>query len=424
MSFILLGILNSQAAAAAAAGWFGTITDASAVQIRADGGSDSDGNFYAAGIHASSPNKIFLVKFDSAGVLQWQRTIGSSATDAVNSTFVTPTGDFFLTGSTSVSGTSNAFLAKYNSSGVIQWQVRIGGATSLTSFGVTADSSGNPHIVVREASDPNKITAIKLNTSGVIQWQTTLTAFTSVPSKIVVDGNNELVISFGRLDSPNGVHVAKFGTGGALQWQRFIGESGTFVHGAGIGFDSSNNYYLSTDPRNASGFSSYGLTKLSNAGSSLFNTSYTDSLNSPARTIKTLSDGTSYLIGSLGTFAGVIVSDSSGNIVYQRQLKVSSTTTQGFANAISGDSLFLGGIVTSSPQKTFVSAFPLNGDGIGSYSVAGETVDYEASSAVQTAITPTTTTSSLSVSTGSYAINSTTLTDAVSTFTITIGELE
>ncbi len=66
------------------------------------------------------------------------------------------------------------FIIKYNSSGAIQWQRELNYATNLNATGVTTDSSGNVYLSLT-INILGYGMIIKYNSSGTVQWQRALT---------------------------------------------------------------------------------------------------------------------------------------------------------------------------------------------------------------------------------------------------------
>ena len=87
---------------------------------------DSAGNVYIVG---TSLNLAVVAKYNSSGVVQWQRSLGSTGTNAGYGIALDSSGNVFVVGHTDAQGAGliDLILAKYNNSGVIQWQRRLGG---------------------------------------------------------------------------------------------------------------------------------------------------------------------------------------------------------------------------------------------------------------------------------------------------------
>jgi len=136
---------------------------------------DAAGNVYT--ITKNTAGQSVLTKFNTSGVVQWQRIIcATSGFIAVEKA----TGSIFF-GS---SANANGFVAKYNTSGVLQWQrsVFITLTTLMTILAVTMDTSGNCYVLNR-----NGFVKISSNGSGIGTYGTyKITAATQSESVDVI----------------------------------------------------------------------------------------------------------------------------------------------------------------------------------------------------------------------------------------------
>jgi hypothetical protein len=84
---------------------------------------DSSDNYYVVGANVStSPGLGLLIKYNSSGVVQWQRSLApTSGGLTFSSVSVSSSGDIYVLGYTS-GIKSPLVLVKYNSSGTLQWQ--------------------------------------------------------------------------------------------------------------------------------------------------------------------------------------------------------------------------------------------------------------------------------------------------------------
>ena len=83
-------------------------------------------------------------------------------------------GNFYVIG-TSNDGNTYPIIAKYNSSGVIQWQRKLRQTISGTGRGIAVDSSGNVYICgAGYTGSLFYIITAKYDSSGAIQWQRSL----------------------------------------------------------------------------------------------------------------------------------------------------------------------------------------------------------------------------------------------------------
>jgi len=108
---------------------------------------DLDGNTSAGSYD------MFLVKYDAAGDRQWTRQMGTStsdwgisvATDTGGNVYVAGHTNGGMDGNTSAGG-SDIFLVKYNSAGLKQWTRQSGTSASDWATGVYIDAGGNLYV--------------------------------------------------------------------------------------------------------------------------------------------------------------------------------------------------------------------------------------------------------------------------------------
>ncbi len=154
----------------------------------------------------------FLTEYDSSGVLVWTRQLGTSAEDVSNSVAVDSNGNVYISGETEGSldgnsagdaGDMDAFLAKYDSSGVWQWTRQLGTSSNDYSKSVAVDSNGNAYISGKTEGDLDGNNAgsydaflAKYDSSGVWQWTRQLgTSATDYSRAVAVDSNGNAYIS-------------------------------------------------------------------------------------------------------------------------------------------------------------------------------------------------------------------------------------
>ena len=115
---------------------------------------DSSDNVYLAGVTSSFGagfEDMVLVKYDSSGVQQWNRTWGGITDDGGVVPAVDSSDNVYLSGYTRSFGTGSwdAVLVKYDSSGVQQWYHTWGGSNEDNGRGVAMDSSDNVYLAGR-----------------------------------------------------------------------------------------------------------------------------------------------------------------------------------------------------------------------------------------------------------------------------------
>lgn len=238
---------------------------------------DGSGNVFVTGSFQSvatlgGPNvvsagsaDIYLVKYNSAGVWQWNVTAGSVAYEEGKSVAVDASGSVYATGyflntvgfsgTTLVSaGSSDIFLVKYGSGGGLQWSQRRGGTGEDQAWQTAFDPAG--HVVVTgyfsgttnlgggnlASAGSYDIFLAKYNLSGIHQWSYRFGGpGEDLGVGVAVDANND-VLFCGAYSSPISVgggnlthgglgdfYVARYNSVGQHVSSRGFGGSGNDV---------------------------------------------------------------------------------------------------------------------------------------------------------------------------------------------------
>lgn len=209
---------------------------------------DSSSNVYAFGRFAPPISAglfdFAIVKYNSSGAIQWQRTIGGANADSLNDGVTTAAGDSYAVGGSgsisSPAGTQKCYIVKYNTSGTLQWQRALGNlATSSTGVfeGCALDSSDNLYACGNSQESGTAI-LVKFNSSGTVQWQRGLATVSSF-IKMAIDSTGSFVYVLGNVS--NSFFIAKYDSSGNIEWQRTFGSFGTPID---IAVDNSNNVYV------------------------------------------------------------------------------------------------------------------------------------------------------------------------------------
>lgn len=202
---------------------------------------DSSGNLYLAGLTVNNTTNGYdgiVLKLDSSGSITWQRRIYSNNTDAILGINVDSSGNVYVCGYTSSSSTAapprKGIILKYNSSGVLQWQRELASLRDVFSSNVVIDSTGSIYVASYfQDSNPGDIfgSLVKYNSSGVLQWQTKTTysayglSTTSVYTRsLAIDSSNNIYVISGSSSNVSGYGtptlVQKFNSSGTEQWAR------------------------------------------------------------------------------------------------------------------------------------------------------------------------------------------------------------
>lgn len=266
-----------------ATGWtgtkqFGTAGDDEAKSIAID----ASGNVYVAGetwggLNYAGGGDAFVVKFNAAGVEQWNLQFGTVALDRAFGVAVDAAGNVYvvgqtyggLHGNTYAGGDGDVFVVKYNTAGVRQWTKQIGTTGGDSANGVAVDTNGNVYVAggaggslsgnTYAGGDADAFVA-KYDALGGEQWLRQFGAGgRDVASSVAVDaGDNVHVVGevTGSLHGRayvGGVYdafVAKYDTTGTWLWTNVFGaQVGVFGTShtdiaRSVAVDTSGNVYV------------------------------------------------------------------------------------------------------------------------------------------------------------------------------------
>ena len=172
----------------------------------------SDGDL--AGVPGSDINsngKVWLVKFNNAASIEWQRTIvfDGGKDDVAYSITQSPDGGLTIAGRTlSIADVPSICVANVSSSGNLNWRTTVG-ANGLA-WGIATSSSNDGYVVTGYLG--TNAAVVKLDNSGVVTWQKTFGGSTSngLQGKAILPANGGYIIT-GFTSSKNGDIIASKG---------------------------------------------------------------------------------------------------------------------------------------------------------------------------------------------------------------------
>ncbi len=219
---------------------------------------DSLDNVYLAGEaygFGAGGTDLVLVKYNSSGVQQWNRTWGGSYHDNGHGVAVDSSENIYLSGTTYSfgAGGTDLVLIKYDSSGVQQWNRTWGGTENDIAFGVAVDSSDNVYVTGYTSSygvGGKDVILLKYNSSGGLQWNKTW-GFGGYDEGhgVAVDSSDNVYLAGETVFYEPWVEdmvLVKYNSSGDLQWSRIWGGRDWDV-GFGVAIDSFDNVYLAGD---------------------------------------------------------------------------------------------------------------------------------------------------------------------------------
>ncbi len=222
----------------------------------------SDGGYIIAGYTYSNDGDVtgnhggadyWILKVNSVGVIQWQKTYGGSGIEVVSAVKQTLDGGYVVTGYatsndgdvSSNQGGYDAWIIKISSSGVLQWQKVLGGSNDDTFNSVQLTNDGG-YILAGWTNSSNGDIAnnfgsydawlIKLNSLGNVEWQKTYGGGGSDTFYWVIQTRDGGFISVGTSSYVSGdvttnqgdedYWVVKTNSLGVIEWQKSYGGSG------------------------------------------------------------------------------------------------------------------------------------------------------------------------------------------------------
>jgi PKD repeat protein len=348
---------------------------ANSVQQTADGGyivagytSSVDGD--VSGNHGG--NDMWVVKLDNAGNIQWQKTLGGSGDDVA--TYVQQTADagYIIAGNTSSNdgdvsgnhGNSDAWVVKLNSAGNIQWQKTYGGLSNEAANSVQQLADGGYILGCSALSEyggdiigshgANEGWIVKISPVGVIEWSLCLGGLSydyARQVKQTADGgfimggygssvDGDLIGNHGNMD----FWMVKLDNIQERQWKKTFGGTGTDILSSVTqttdgGFIAAGHVYSQDGDIAGSGFhgpylNDYWIIKLDTAGGLQWKKALGGSGNDLAQSIQQTTDG-GYIVFGYSTSNDGDVSGNHGYVDYWI-VKLNSTGTIQWQKSLGG----------------------------------------------------------------------------------------
>jgi hypothetical protein len=197
----------------------------------------SDNGYIVAGTTTSYGAGLvdfWLVKTDANGIVQWSRTYGGAGYDYASCVRQVNDGGFIVAGYTDSFGVGNSdfWLVKTDSNGIMQWNKTYGGVGSDKAFAVAQTANGG-YAVVGETDSFGAgnldVWLIKTDSSGNIMWNRTYGGASLDTARSVqetIDGGYVIAgwtSSFGAGGSD--FWLLKTDSSGYLQWNRTYGDT-------------------------------------------------------------------------------------------------------------------------------------------------------------------------------------------------------
>lgn len=310
---------------------------------------DLNDNIYAVGYHYSplplGSLNAAIIKYNSQGVLQWQRTINSPSVSGgyPESEFRTATTDSsgniyacgrIITNTPSGQPELHGYIAKYNTSGTLVWQRTLRNPNyQAECWGISTD---NKNLVLYcSVGGAYELHLINFDVNGNFLWGRLVTQPATFTPSVTLNGVTPVIIpedgsilwqvdardNFDSLNRANA--LLKYSSGGVLQYQRQLALNSQAVSGSGwtlkynsIALSKSrNNMYIVAGVSNTNNYYyTAGIMGLRTNGGNLGTFPYLTNNTSLIITTGSFVDSPTTLIPNTVTFTGLTPTFTTGTL--------------------------------------------------------------------------------------------------------------
>lgn len=384
---------------------------------------DSVGNRIVVGTSGSTLFG-FVAKLDPDGALLWQRALSLGVTFGATCVAVDSSDAVYVVGSGRPSGTIQfAYVAKYNSSGVLQWQRKLSAAFAVVPSNVVIDSSGNAYLLIRTSDTKATALLIKYSGGGAIQWQRNISHATNsldAASGLALDASGNLYFAVQHtitLNSDTWGLVVKCGSTGSVSQviARRIDAYSNYMYSVAV--DASGNIYSAGATRTLSVVKPY-VAKYNSSGTLQWMRYLSGDVNLQFLTaVELSSDGVHVYAQGLKYLFKFLASD--GSLVWQRSLTGPASAGAGIRLAHAGGFLYAASNLQSMPSTgtdALSAKLPDDGSGLGTY---GSVIVYAESALTSNVGSPTSATPTITDAAGALTEAAGDMTDAAGSLTVT-----
>ena len=329
-------------------------------------GSNGDVKGYHGNIYM---NDYWIVKLNSAGLMEWQKCLGGDYSELGADIRQTPDGGYIVAGSsasrngdvTGNHGGLDFWIVKLTPGGDITWQKSFGGSKNEYAYSIDLTNDGGYIIAGHTESSDGDITVnhgyvdywiIKIDGNGNLKWQKSLGGRGYDAARSVRATNDGGCIVAGHTESTDGditgnhgktdYWVVKLDNTGNIQWQKALGGSESdeawsvqLTNDGGYivaGYTSSNDGNVSGNHNSLGSFSDFWVVKLNGSGNIQWQKCYGGRFNEIAYHIQQTPDGGYVVAGSAESADGdatcnagitdiwVIKINSTGKIEWQKSM--------------------------------------------------------------------------------------------------------
>ena len=306
------------------------------VQQTTDGGYIVTGNTYSYG---NGEYDVWLIKTDSQGIIEWNKTFGGSEYDDGRSVQQTTDGGYIITGKTDSFGNGgyDVYLIKTNSNGNEEWNKTFGGSNWDVGNSVQQTTDGGYIITgytfsFGNVNGQNDVWLIKTDSNGNEEWNQTFGGSQNEYGSSVqqtTDGGYIITGSTVYTENFDGdVLLIKTNSEGIEEWNKTFGGSNTDF-GNSVQQTVDGGYIISGytivdyNPRWGNSNVDVYLIKTNSNGNEEWNKTFGGNKSDRGHSVQQTTDGGYIITGSTSSFGSfthdsdiwLIKTDSEGNTV-------------------------------------------------------------------------------------------------------------
>lgn len=285
------------------------------------------------GHHGGGNPDAWIVKLNTSGVIQWQKTLGTTDLETGRNIIATADGGYIVVAEKSVTivqgpttySTTQYWIIKLDATGTVQWEKVYGGIGNSKPYDVLQTDDGG-YVVIGETSAHDRdvvgnhaplesvdIWMLKLTPTGEISWQKCYGGSLYERGFRIIKTNDGGYIIAGDSDSSNGdltenkgyddIWILKINNIGTIEWQKVFGGTTTdFVFDIFQTADSGYIFTGYTDSIDGDVVGNHGdcdawVVKINSTGTILWQKTLGGSLCDSAFNIKPTSDGGFFMAG-------------------------------------------------------------------------------------------------------------------------------
>jgi hypothetical protein len=353
---------------------------------------DTSGNTYVTGRASSSADTTgfgYLAKFNSSGVVQWQRTLKVSGQRTIGSGMAFDTSQNIWVTVGANDGVK--YIMKFDTSGNQLIQSKLGAGEKAVAEYITLDSSNNIYTIGRGTDTSSRvgIAVLKLDSSASsITAQKTLagngTGLTNSARAIALDSSGNIYCNFRfRVNSVDIATVCKLDSALAIQWKTYSRTDDPYYQPSGVQdgasvTDSSGNTYMvhSQNQFSFGGSFVYNMvvTKIDSSGAVSWTTRLGTARDSQGYGVALDNTASNvYVFASNSPASGpgrgyIIKFNSSGTLQWQRYQNFNAQGTSTWVGKVDSVAVYSSSTANASgPSYVGLTKLPVDGSLTGSY---------------------------------------------------------